>query len=64
MKWTNEELEKEIATYKAYAIETAKKQHAKFADESDADYNRRIEVIVEIMCDLHRDKIINAYGVT
>jgi hypothetical protein len=64
MKWTNEELEKEIATYRTLAIETAKKQHAKYDDESDPEYNRRIEIIVEIMCDLHREKIINAYGVT
>ena len=63
MKWTKEELEKEVAGYRPFAIETAKTQHKKYSNESDTDYEHRIENLVEIMCDLHREKIINAYGV-
>jgi hypothetical protein len=63
MKFTEEELEKEVEDYRPYAISTAKENHPKEVGETEEEWETRLNIFVETMCELHRDKIAQAYGV-
>jgi len=62
VKFTENDLDREVEDYRPYAIATAQENHRRQESETIDEWQERLRPIVDSMCELHRNKIAKAYG--